>query len=84
MRGSNLCADLFLILNWEGHKLIIFRTDQKGYRGLVEASALPIPFLNAIQGALASQVEHEQDRNGVVADKGEHVDEFALTTQIPY
>lgn len=49
----------------------------------IEPSALTIPFLDTVQGALTSKVEHKEDSDGVIANQGEHVDEFALTTQVP-
>lgn len=63
--------------------MVILCTNQDGNGRLVEAPALAVPLLDAIQCALARQVEHEQDSDGIVTDEGEHVDEFALATEIP-
>lgn len=63
--------------------MIVLCADQEWYGGLVKASSLAIPFLDRVQGALAGEVEHEEDGHGVVADKGKHVDELALASKIP-
>lgn len=83
-KSLGLIRDLLLVLSRKVDEVVVFRTDQDGNRGLVEASSLAIPLLDAVERALARQVEHEQDCDGVVADQGEHIDEFPLTTQVPY
>ena len=63
--------------------MVVLRADQERDGGFVEASPLAVPFLDGIEGALSGQVEHEEDGDGVVADEGQHVDEFALPAEIP-
>ena len=78
-----LCGYLFLLLSREIDKVVVLCADQEGYGGLVKAPTLAVPFLDGVECALPGQVEHEEDGDGVVADEGEHVDEFALTPKIP-
>lgn len=78
-----LVAYLLLIFSGEIDKMIIFCADQERYGGLVETSSLPVPFLDAVEGGFAGEVEHEQNGHGVVADQWQHVDEFTLATQVP-
>ena len=73
-----LQRDLFLLLPGEVDEVIVFCTNQERNGSLIEAATLSIPFFDTVQGRLASEVEHEEDRYCVVADEGEHVDEFAL------
>ena len=63
--------------------MVILGADQERNSCLVESTALPVPFLDGIQCALAGEVKHKQNRNGVIAHKRKHIDEFALTAQIP-
>lgn len=63
--------------------MIVFRTDEERDRGLVETSPLSIPLLDGIKGALPGQVEHEENRDRVVAHEREHVHELALAAEIP-
>ena len=63
--------------------MIVFGADQKRDGGLVEASALAIPLLDAVQRALPRQIEHEEDGHCVIADERQHVDELSLSTKIP-
>ena len=64
--------------------MIILGPDQERYGRLIETPSLPIPLLNRVEGALPGQIEHEKDSHGVIADKGQHVDEFSLSAKIPY
>ena len=63
--------------------MVVFCADQEWNGGLVEAPALTVPLFDGVECALAGQVEHEEDCDGIITDKGQHVDEFALTAQIP-
>lgn len=81
---SGLIADLLLIFSREVNEVIVFRADQERDGRLVEASSLSIPFFDTVECGFAGQVEHEEDGDGVVADEWKHVDEFALTAEIPY
>ena len=78
-----LIRDFLLLFSREIDKVVVLCADQERYRGLVKASALAIPLLYGVEGALASQVEHEQNGNGVVADERQHVDKLALAAEIP-
>lgn len=82
-RNTDLVRDLFLVLSWKVHEMVVFRPDEERNSRLVETSPLPIPFLDRVQSTLASEVEHEQDGNGVVADQWQHIDEFPLPAEIP-
>ena len=82
--APRLIADLLLIFSREVHKVVVFRANQKRDSCLVETSPLSIPFFDTVECGFAGQVEHEEDGDGVVADEREHVDEFALTAEIPY
>jgi hypothetical protein len=81
---AHLSADLFLIFSWEIDKMVIFGSDQERDSRLVEASTLSIPFLDTVERGFACQVEHEKDCYGIVANERKHVDELALTSQVPY
>lgn len=83
-KAFRLQTNLLLLFLWEIDKVVVFCADEKRDCGLVEAPALAVPLLDGIEGALAGEVEHEEDCDGVVADEGQHVDEFALAAQIPY
>lgn len=50
--------------------MVVLGTDEEWDGGLVEAAALTIPLLDAIEGTLAGQVEHKEDGDGVVTDQG--------------
>jgi len=50
---------------------------------LVEAPRLAVPLLYRVERALARQVKHEEDGDGVVADERQHRDELALAAEIP-
>jgi len=63
--------------------MVVFGANQERDGGFVEAAALAIPFLDAVEGGFAGEIEHEEDGDGVVADEGKHVDEFALAAEIP-
>lgn len=80
---TNLVRDLLLLLAGKVDEVVVFGADQERDGGLVEASPLPVPFLNGIECALAGQVEHEEYGDSVVADQGQHVDELALASQVP-
>lgn len=55
----------------------------KGEANLVEAPGLPVPFLDAVEGALTCEVEHEQNCDGVVAHERKHIHEFPLAAEVP-
>lgn len=82
---KTLCLEgnFLLILAREVDKVIILGTNQERNGSLVETTALAIPFFDRIERALACQIKHEQNGNSVIADQWQHIDEFALTTQIP-
>ena len=79
----SLSRDFLLILSREVDEMVVLGTDEEGDRRLVEATALPVPLLDGVEGAFPRQVEHKQDGDGVVADKWQHVDEFTLAAKIP-
>lgn len=78
-----LDGDLFLIFTGEINKVIIFGANQEWDGGFIEATALTVPLLDRVERTLASEIKHKQDCDGVIADKGQHVNKLALTTQIP-
>lgn len=78
-----LKADFFLLFSGKVDKVIVLGADEEGDGSLVETSALSVPFLDGVESALTREIEHEENGDGVVADKGEHVDKFALSTQVP-
>jgi hypothetical protein len=79
-----LSADFFLVFSREIDKMVIFGSNQEWYSGLVKAPSLSIPFFDAVERGLSCQVEHKKDRHGIVANERKHVDELALSTQVPY
>ena len=85
MKGpcSYLVADLFLVFSWKIDKVVIFGTNQERDGSFVEPSALSVPLFYAIERRLPREVEHEEDCHCVIADQGKHVDELALTAEIP-
>lgn len=48
--------------------MIILRADEERNGSLIKAATLAIPFLDRIEGALACEIEHEQNGNCIVAD----------------
>lgn len=78
-----LNGDLLLVLSRQVDKLIVLGSNQERNSGLVEPSALAVPFLDRVQSTLPSQIEHEENRNGIIADQRKHVDKLTLTTEIP-
>jgi hypothetical protein len=54
-----LIRNLFLLLAWKIDEVVILCANQERDGGLVEASPLTVPFLNGVERALASQIEHE-------------------------
>ena len=83
METANLHRNFFLVFSGKVDKMVVFRPDQKRNRRLIEPPSLPVPFFDRVERALPRQVEHEEDGDGVVTDEWEHVDEFALTAEIP-
>jgi hypothetical protein len=82
---ESLClqTDLLLLFSWEVDEVVVLCANEEGNGSLVEASSLPVPLFDAVEGRLSCQVEHEENGNGVIADQGKHVDELPLATQIP-
>lgn len=78
-----LDRDFFLVLPGKVDELIIFGADKERNGCLVEPATLAIPFLDRIQRTLPGQIEHEEDGDGVIANKRKHVHEFSLPTQVP-
>lgn len=74
---------LLLLFAREVDKVVVFCADQEWDGSLVEAASLSVPLLDGVQCAFSCQVEHEEYCNSIVADQGQHVDKFTLTTQIP-
>jgi hypothetical protein len=64
--------------------MVIFGAHQKWNGSLVKPPTLAIPLLDRVQGAFPCEIEHEEYCHSIVADKGEHVDEFALAAEVPY
>jgi hypothetical protein len=81
---THLSTDLFLIFSREVDEMIVLCANQEGNRSLVEAATLSVPLFDAVESRLPGQVEHEEDRDRIIADQWQHVDEFSLPTQIPY
>lgn len=80
---THLVGNFLLILDGKVDKMIVFRADENRDGRLVEASALSVPFLDAVEGALSRQVKHEENGDGVVADQRQHIDKLSLAAQIP-
>lgn len=78
-----LDGNLLLVLARKVHKMVVFGSDQERNSRFVKATSLAVPLLDGVEGALAREVEHKEDRHRVVAYEGKHVDEFALPTQVP-
>jgi hypothetical protein len=84
MISSHLCANFFLILPWKIDKVVVLGADEEGNGGLVETPALTIPLFDAVESAFPSQVKHEENCHCIITDEWQHVDEFALSTKVPY
>lgn len=78
-----LVRDFLLLFLGEVDKVVVLCADEEGDGGLVEAAALPVPLLDAVERAFARKVKHEEDRDRVVANEREHVDELALPAEVP-
>lgn len=63
-----LIAYLFLLFSWKVDEMVVLGAYKERDGGFVKTSALPIPLLDAIQGALPCEVEHEEDGNSIVAN----------------
>lgn len=63
--------------------MIVLGTDKKRDGSFIEASALAVPLFYAVQSGFSGKVEHEQDCDSIIADKGQHIHEFPLSTKIP-
>lgn len=86
-----LLRDLLLLLERLRRKEVEFGPDENwdggllsaGIRGtrahLIESACLPIPLLYTVERRFPCEVEHEQDRNGVVGHEWQHGHEFALS-----
>lgn len=57
-----------MVLPWEVDEMVVFRSNEERNSCLIETSSLPIPLLDRIKGALAGEVEHEEDGNSVITD----------------
>lgn len=57
--GLYLIRYLLLLFTRQIHEMVILGSDQNWDGRLVEAPSLAIPFLDAVQCALACQIEHE-------------------------
>lgn len=64
-------------------KVVVLGTNQERDGGLVEAASLTIPLLDRVQCRFAGKIKHEKNSDGVVADQRKHVDELALSAEIP-
>lgn len=80
---SYLVGNFLLLLPRQVHKVIVLCAYEDRNGRLVESSPLTIPLLDAVQRALAGQVEHKQDGHGIVAHERQHIDELALAAKIP-
>ena len=78
-----LNGNLLLVLAREIHKMVVLGADQERNGCFVKPTALAVPLLDGVESALAREIKHEEDGHGVVADKWQHVDEFALASQVP-
>lgn len=78
-----LQTDFLLLFAREVDEMVVFGADEERDGGLVEASALSVPFFDAVECGFACEIEHEEDGDGVVAHEWQHVDEFSLASQIP-
>ena len=79
----SLVGNFFLLFSWEVDKGIIFCANKEWNGGFVEATTLTIPLFDRIESTLTSEVKHKENGDSIVADEWQHVDEFALTTQVP-
>lgn len=64
--------------------MVVLCADEEWNCSLVEAASLTVPFLDTVESRLACEIEHKEDGHSVIADEGQHVDEFSLAAQIPY
>lgn len=80
---THLVGNFLLVLDWKVDEMIVLCADENGNGRLVEASSLSVPLLDAVESTLASQIKHEENGHGVVADQRQHIDKLALTAQIP-
>lgn len=83
-KSSCLIRDFFLVFSRKVDKSVEFGTNQKRYGGLVESAPLSVPLLDRVECAFSCKVEHEENGDSIIADEWQHVNEFALTTKIPY
>lgn len=82
-KTSRLIGNFLLILDWKIDKVVVLCADQNGNCRLVETATLSIPLLDAVESALAREVKHEEDGDGIIANQREHIDKLALTAKVP-
>lgn len=82
-KAFGLERDFFLVLAREVDEMVVLGTNKERNGCFVETPALAIPFLDGVQSAFAGEIKHKEDRNGVIADEWQHIDELALATKIP-
>lgn len=78
-----LQRNLLLVFSREVDELIVLGSHEERDGCLIEPAALAVPFLDRVQRALTSEVEHEQDRHSIIANQWEHVDKLSLAAQVP-
>lgn len=67
-RALYLITDFFLVFSGKVDEVVVLCANQEWNCSLVKATALPVPFLDAVECRLSCKVKHEEDSNCVVAD----------------
>lgn len=83
VRVTDLIRDLLLVFSRKIDKVVIFGADQERDGSFIESPALSVPLLNAVEGALPREVEHEENGHGVVAHQGQHIHKLPLAAKVP-
>jgi hypothetical protein len=70
IRGNiaHLIRDFLLFLPRKVDKVVVLCADQERDGSLIETSSLAVPLFDRVERALAREVKHEEDGDGVIAD----------------
>jgi len=80
---ARLLGDFRLLVDGERGKEVVLGADEEGGGGLVKETALLVPVFDTRQRRLSRKIEHEQQGDGVIANKRKHVEILLLASKIP-
>jgi len=78
-----LLGDFRLLIHVHGGEEVVLGTNQERGGGLVQQTSLLVPVLDARERGFSREIKHEEQSNGVIAHKRQHMEVLLLTTKIP-